>query len=76
MEEWVEQRLNNYSLGPQRFLSWRQVRPLVGDIGRTTAWRLERQGHFPASVPVSPGRRAWREADILAWQAARVSEAA
>lgn len=59
---------------PERMLSWRQVRPLVGDIGRTTAWRLERQGAFPSSLPVSPGRRAWRESDILAWQAARAAK--
>ncbi len=59
---------------PERYLSWNQVRPLVGDIGRTTAWRLERQNLFPKSLSVSPGRRAWRESDILAWQAQRASE--
>ena len=59
---------------PERYLSWPQVRPLVGDIGRTTAWRLERQGLFPRSLSVSPGRRAWRESDILAWQAARATQ--
>jgi prophage regulatory protein len=58
----------------ERYLSWPQVRPLVGDIGRTTAWRLERRGQFPKSLAVSPGRRAWRERDILAWQAERASE--
>jgi prophage regulatory protein len=59
---------------PERYLSWPQVRPLVGDIGRTTAWRLERAGHFPKSLSVSPGRRAWRESDIVAWQAAQASK--
>jgi predicted DNA-binding transcriptional regulator AlpA len=58
---------------PERLLSWPQVRPLAGDIGRTTAWRMERQGLFPKSVQISPGRRAWRESDILAWQAGRAA---
>lgn len=60
----------------QRLLSWPQVRPLVGNIGRTTAWRLERQGLFPKSIVVSPGRRAWRESDIVRWQSERVPAAA
>lgn len=59
-----------------RLLSWPQVRPLVGDIGRTTAWRMQQAGKFPAPVPVSPNRVAWREQEIRAWQAARVPEAA
>ena len=59
---------------PERYLSWPQVRPLVGNIGRTTAWRMEKAQTFPAPVSVSPGRRAWRESDILAWQAKRESQ--
>ena len=59
---------------PERYLSWPQVRPLVGDIGRTTAWRMEKAQKFPAPVSVSPGRRAWRESDILAWQAQRATQ--
>lgn len=52
---------------PDRFLSWSEVRPLVG-ISRTTAWRLERDGKFPLRFRPSPGRCAWRESEILRWQ--------
>lgn len=30
---------------------------------------------FPKSFPISAGRVAWREADIAAWQQARLKEA-
>jgi predicted DNA-binding transcriptional regulator AlpA len=58
----------------QRLLPWPLVRPLAGDIGRTTAWRAIRRGEFPAPIKVSPGRVAWRESDVLAWQAERASK--
>lgn len=57
---------------PDRFLAWRQVRDLTG-LGRTTAWRLRRHGDFPEPVTLSPGRVAWRERDIAAWNASRGS---
>jgi predicted DNA-binding transcriptional regulator AlpA len=44
---------------------------MAGNMGRATAWRLERAGDFPPPVKISPGRVAWRESDILAWQASR-----
>lgn len=50
---------------------WRKARPLFGDIGRTTAWRMIRAGTLPAPVRVSPGRVAWRHSDIVAWQLRR-----
>jgi prophage regulatory protein len=36
-------------------------------LSRTTVWRLERGGHFPPSIKLSPSRIAWREKDITAW---------
>jgi len=42
---------------------------MAGNIGRTTAWRLVRSGEFPPPIKISPNRVAWRESDILAWQA-------
>lgn len=58
---------------PERMLKWRQVRELVG-LGRTTAWRQRRAGDFPQPVPISPGRVAWREKDIIAWTTSRGGE--
>ena len=56
--------------GLDRFLPWRKVRDITG-LGRTTAWRLRRAGDFPHPVPISPGRVAWRERDIAAWNESR-----
>ena len=53
-----------------RFLPWRKVQDITG-LGRTTAWRLRRAGDFPHPVPISPGRVAWRERDIAAWNESR-----
>lgn len=55
---------------PERFLAWRQVKDLTG-LGRTTTWRMRRAGDFPDPVPISPGRVAWRERDVAAWNASR-----
>lgn len=56
--------------GLERWLGWRQVRELTG-LGRTTAWRMRREGDFPDPVPISRGRVAWRARDIAAWTATR-----
>lgn len=56
---------------PDTFLPWSKVRPMTGDLGRATVWRMMKTDQFPQSVLVSPGRRAWRQSDILAWQGAR-----
>lgn len=56
--------------GLERFLGWRQVKDLTG-LGRTTAWRMRQAGDFPEPVPISPGRVAWRERDIAAWNESR-----
>lgn len=53
---------------PERLYSWREVRPLLGNIGRATAWRMVRDGRLPAPMRISPGRVAWRHSDIAAWQ--------
>lgn len=54
----------------ERLLSWKRVKDLTG-LSRTTAWREQKKGAFPAPVVISPGRVAWRERDITAWKAAR-----
>jgi len=55
----------------ERYLSWKQLHPVYVNVSRSTAWRGIRDGEFPAPVRISRGRVAWRERDILAWQAAR-----
>jgi predicted DNA-binding transcriptional regulator AlpA len=39
-------------------------------LSRSTLFRMERDHLFPASHSISPGRRAWYEDEILAWQEA------
>lgn len=55
----------------ERLLSWPQVRPMVGGIGRATWWRAIRRGDAPPAIKISPRRVAWRESDIRDWQAGR-----
>lgn len=56
---------------PERFLMWEEARPLFGGLSRTTVWRCVNARLLPAPVQISPGRKAWSESAILAWQAAR-----
>jgi predicted DNA-binding transcriptional regulator AlpA len=53
---------------PEPLLPWSKARPLLGDIGRSTAWRLVRAGKLAAPIKLSPGRVAWRESDLHAFQ--------
>ncbi len=37
-------------------------------LSSSTIYRLIKQGTFPAPIRLSPGRVAWREADVSAWE--------
>lgn len=54
-----------------RILPWSQVKVISG-LSRTTVWRLQKTGDFPASVQVSRNRVGWRQSDILAWRKSRL----
>jgi predicted DNA-binding transcriptional regulator AlpA len=56
--------------GGQRFLSQAEVTARVG-LSRTTIWRLERRGLFPAHRQLSANRVGWVEAEIDQWIATR-----
>jgi len=58
-------------IGPERIYSWAEARPLFGNIGRTTAWRMVLDKTLPAPIRVSANRVGWRRSDIIAWQRAR-----
>ncbi len=45
-------------------------------LSRTTLWRLERRGAFPARRQLSPGTVGWIEAEVEAWILGRVTRAA
>lgn len=49
-----------------RIIRCREVAWLTA-LGRTTIWRREREGKFPARVRLSAGAVGWRLSEILAW---------
>nr|WP_315051751.1 AlpA family phage regulatory protein [uncultured Brevundimonas sp.] len=53
-----------------RILPWSQVKVISG-LSRTTVWRLQKTGDFPASVQVSPNRVGWWQSELLEWKRAR-----
>ncbi|MEW5683798.1 MAG: AlpA family phage regulatory protein [Pseudomonadota bacterium] len=60
----------------ETLISWKALRPKIGNMGRTTWWRLIRAGEAPAPIRISPGRVAWRWSDIAEWMESRSRRAA
>ena len=57
-----------------RILRETEVAQTTG-LARTTRYRLEREGAFPARREIAPGRVGWLESEILAWlRATRVRQ--
>src|SRR5690242_12489525 len=56
----------------ERLVSFVSVRDRTG-LSRSTIWRLVRVGAFPTSIQISPGRRAWREADVDRWIESKIA---
>lgn len=57
--------------GPDdRLLFWPEVKGMTR-LSRSTVWRMQKVGEFPASVQVSRGRVGWRESELTAWKRAR-----
>jgi prophage regulatory protein len=53
--------------GPRRMLNEKQVLDIV-PVGRTTLYRMEKDGRFPKATYITPNRRVWFEGEIIAWQ--------
>ncbi len=56
----------------ERFLRLPSVRDLTG-LSTAQLYRLMQAGSFPRPVVLGPNARAWRLAEIKAWQAERVA---
>jgi predicted DNA-binding transcriptional regulator AlpA len=54
---------------PRHMLNISQVLEIV-PVGRTTLFKMERQGTFPTSTYISPNRRCWYADEIARWQKA------
>lgn len=42
------------------------VTELTG-LSRTTIWRREQEGDFPARLQLGPNSVGWKESDVLGW---------
>ena len=51
---------------PERILRSREVQEMTG-LSRTSIWRLERKGEFPARVPLTAGSVGWRYSEVNSW---------
>lgn len=66
-------RVDDLWVAPMRILSPRKVQDLTG-LSRTTIWRLESAGRFPAKVQLSPGRKGYLATEVEDWITARAEE--
>jgi prophage regulatory protein len=57
-------------VGADRFIREPLVKEVTG-LSRTTRWRLERSGKFPARRKLSENAVGWLETEILEWVATR-----
>lgn len=62
-------------LSSDRFLREPEVRRITG-LSRTTRWRLEKAGKFPARRQISDNAVAWFSSEVEAWMAERMEAAA
>lgn len=51
---------------PDKILRTKEVQELTG-LSRTTIWRLERKGEFPARVSLCAGSIGWRSSEVEKW---------
>ena len=57
-------------VAPPRMLRFPVVRERTG-LSRTTVWRMERRGEFPAHCQLSANTVGWLEEEVTAWIRAR-----
>lgn len=54
------------SSNPDKIIRVKEVLGLTG-LSRTTLWRLEKKGQFPARLPLSAGSVGWRLREVQKW---------
>ncbi len=57
---------SSFQSSSDRILRTKEVQEMTG-LSRTTIWREERKGRFPARVPLSAGSVGWRMNEVLKW---------
>jgi prophage regulatory protein len=56
-----------------RYIRFKELKTLV-PLGRTTIWRMEREGRFPRSRRIGKCAKAWLEAEVMMWMQERAGE--
>jgi prophage regulatory protein len=59
-------QLTGVPLQPERIIRESECRARTG-LSRTQRWRLEREGRFPARVPLSERAFGWVESEVQDW---------
>lgn len=69
--------VNEVSQQP-KLQKWIRVHEVIAltSLSRPTIYRLMKAGKFPKSVTIGSKTVAWRESDLLAWQASKEPEQA
>jgi len=49
-----------------RYIRFKELRKLV-PLGRTTIWRMMREGRFPRSRRIGKAAAAWLESEVEEW---------
>jgi predicted DNA-binding transcriptional regulator AlpA len=62
----VSQRQQTFDSTQDKIVRSKEVQALTG-LSRTTLWRLERAGKFPARFALSTSNVGWRLSDIQEW---------
>lgn len=50
----------------RQLLNFKELKALIG-LSRTTIWRLEKRGEFPAHVKLGARRIAWHRPAVYRW---------
>src|SRR5439155_2436951 len=58
-----------------RYIRFKELKTLV-PLGRTTIWRMEREGRFPRSRRIGKSAKAWLETEVLSWMQERAGDGA
>jgi prophage regulatory protein len=58
----------------QKVVPKKELGAYVGDLKRSAIEEMVKRGEFPAPIRMSERRLAWLEAELIAWQQARIAE--
>jgi len=59
--------------GPDYVIREDALKDVTG-YGRSSIWRMIREGRFPKPIPLGPKRKAWLASEIKAWQQERIAK--